>query len=346
MPPKSRRDWSQPPKRVNEPGKRRMELIPSVSRSSGLDKDGDALRNHKVQEEYRDFIHTKLNSYWERFPYGGTAQDTKQRDEVQGNILILFRKLREGLLSAKRTDSFALEVYETSLYLSIIFNSPVQTTSIIPHLLPAMYQALPNSTPVITILLSSLHFLASGYPSQSRYFDHLHSLPTFFFLESHPAASWLRDLSWTLRSHTYSNLEKLTTREACAHILEIPEHTKGNDGELPPQKYSYPVNLVLEALCTLVDTLREKARETNWLVLRTAYREVSLPKPCDTDPAPTRDWLCRSLTLCSVSRVSSPKTVDDVALLDTWIESRRAQGDVRPKEGVEGRWIVVKPKLS
>ena len=209
-----------------------------------------------------------------------------------------------------------------------------------------MYQALPNHTPVASIVLSSLHFLSIGYPSQSRYLEHLHTLPSSFLPKSHPAKAWLRELTWTLRSHIYSNLEKLTSREACAHILERPKDTKIEHARAPPQKYSYPINLTLEALCTLVDALRNRARDTSWLVLRTAYRELSLPEPSEVDPTPTREWLCRSLTLHPVKMTGSLTTVDDVTLLDKWVESRRAQGDVRPKEGVEGRWIVVKPKLS
>lgn len=58
MPPKSKRDWSKPPMRAYEPGKRHMELIPSVSRSSGLDKDGDAyvqdhLTSHSVGDAFQ-----------------------------------------------------------------------------------------------------------------------------------------------------------------------------------------------------------------------------------------------------------------------------------------------------
>ena len=69
-----------------------------------------------------------MHDYWERYPYGSVPKDTKHRDEMQGNILILFRKygrytnvvldpnisvysgkLREGLLSTRRNDAFVLE---------------------------------------------------------------------------------------------------------------------------------------------------------------------------------------------------------------------------------------------
>ncbi|KAI0699956.1 hypothetical protein C8T65DRAFT_658729, partial [Cerioporus squamosus] len=138
--------------RVYEPGKRHMELIASVSRSSGLEKDGDALRDPKIQEEYRAFIQGKVDEYWKKYPLrshrasghedgdaGAEADARRNRMEMEENLLILFRKLREGLLSIHRRDAFALEVYETSLHLSVLFKSPVQTTSTLSHLFPDLY---------------------------------------------------------------------------------------------------------------------------------------------------------------------------------------------------------------
>ncbi len=86
------------------------------------------------------FLGRKVDAYWEEFPYGMVSVNEKQRDEVRGNLLILFRgsshpsvvgaidlmqppfigKLREGLLSTKRLDSFALEGSITS---SLIWQS-------------------------------------------------------------------------------------------------------------------------------------------------------------------------------------------------------------------------------
>ncbi|KAI0712445.1 hypothetical protein C8Q76DRAFT_797292 [Earliella scabrosa] len=139
--------------RVYEPGKRQMELIASVSRSSGLEKDGDALRDPKIQEEYRAYIQDKVDEYWKKYPFlspcrSGASEDAesrRNRKEMEENLLILFRKLREGLLSTQRRDAFALEVYETSLHLSILFKSPAQTTSTLSHLLPDLYISKRNS---------------------------------------------------------------------------------------------------------------------------------------------------------------------------------------------------------
>ncbi|KAF8882027.1 hypothetical protein CPB84DRAFT_225698 [Gymnopilus junonius] len=42
-----------------------MNLMASVSRSSGLEKDGDDLKNYNAQEEYRRFIQEKVDNIFE-----------------------------------------------------------------------------------------------------------------------------------------------------------------------------------------------------------------------------------------------------------------------------------------
>ncbi|KAI0631938.1 hypothetical protein C8Q77DRAFT_1122814 [Trametes polyzona] len=210
-----------PSHRVFQPGKRHMELIPSVSRSSGLDKDGDALRDPKVQEEYRAFIQTKVDDYWKKYPLRSVPgsgdpdlEAARHRKEMEGNLLILFRKLREGLLSTQRKDAFAREVYETSLHLSVLFRTPVQTTSTLSHLFPAFYvpdgrptvspprsgdtsssatttrsarheasvtqpsvdSPSPPPTALTSTLISLLHHLDASYPSQASFQTHLRQL--------------------------------------------------------------------------------------------------------------------------------------------------------------------------
>ncbi|KAJ2984610.1 hypothetical protein NUW54_g10448 [Trametes sanguinea] len=101
----------------NNDGRRRMELIASVSRSSGLERDGDALRDLKTQEEYREFIQSKVDEYWKTYPLEGRRPGPvngnpgleQHKKEMEGNLLILFRKLREGLMSIQRRDAFARE---------------------------------------------------------------------------------------------------------------------------------------------------------------------------------------------------------------------------------------------
>ncbi|KAI0270246.1 hypothetical protein BGY98DRAFT_1011052 [Russula aff. rugulosa BPL654] len=38
----------------------KFEHIPSISRSSGVDRDGDTLKDFGVQEEYREFLQQKV----------------------------------------------------------------------------------------------------------------------------------------------------------------------------------------------------------------------------------------------------------------------------------------------
>ncbi|KAH9924308.1 uncharacterized protein BXZ73DRAFT_50634 [Epithele typhae] len=198
-----------------------MELIPSVSRSSGLEKDGNALLSPKVQEEYRAFIQEKIDAYWVKYPLGSgddpmSEQDAINKREIEGNLLILLRKLREGLLSIKRRDAFAQEAYETSLHLAVLFKSPVQITSTLSHLFPDFYvvQRHPRQTSSSTrsktvspretlpppssldaeatitteevadarpgalssTLILLLHHLATAYPSQVAFFTQLRKL--------------------------------------------------------------------------------------------------------------------------------------------------------------------------
>ncbi|OSX59638.1 hypothetical protein POSPLADRAFT_1048138 [Postia placenta MAD-698-R-SB12] len=320
------------------PGKRRMELMPSVSRSSGLDKDGDALRDHKVQEEYRVFIEGKVC------------------------------KLREGLLSSKRSDAFALEVYETSLCLSVIFCNTKQTASILSHLLPHLYSASPFSppsashSPLPNVILSLLHELLESYPSQSRYFERLYSLPRAFIPRDSEEYRWVNDLARCLRRRSYANLEELTCRHAFTSFFlksdqSASETSKTQDATLIDAKDANflagaPAHLALEAACVLNDALRAKARETTWLVLRSAYRELHCLPSCgdnvelkpDTGTVPsTAHWLIHSLALHSVtSGLEHTESADK--LVNEWMAERCTAGEVRPKDGagMEGRWMICK----
>ncbi|TCD70750.1 hypothetical protein EIP91_001779 [Steccherinum ochraceum] len=305
-----------------------MELMPSLSRSSGLERDGNSLRDYKVQEEYREFIQEKLDSYWRRFPPNAQNRDAKQREEVEANLLILFRKLREGLLATNRTDKFALEVYEISFHLALIFKSAPQATSVISHLLPKVYLSfaeMPTNGPT-SALLSCLHFLVTAYPSQSRYLEHRNILGSKFISMQSPPGVWLDKLTRCLRQRNYSQLEVLTGRDRLTDLLPAQQ---GREHHLP-----------LQALCVVIESLRIKARNTTWHVLRSAYRELHLPVDPGSGPGSSM-WLCRSLALRPLV-ASETRNGDGFDEMKTWLSERHAAGDVRPKEGTEDRWIVTK----
>ncbi|KAI0036576.1 hypothetical protein K488DRAFT_82015 [Vararia minispora EC-137] len=88
-----------------------FELIASVSRSGGIDKDGDALKDPRIQEGYQDFIKSKLDEYWIQYPPDRSSNmdaSDKAKLEKEGNLLIQVRKLREGIYAARRRDAFSV----------------------------------------------------------------------------------------------------------------------------------------------------------------------------------------------------------------------------------------------
>ena len=147
-------------------------------------------------------------------------------------------------MSTGRKDAFTVEVYETSLYLAALFASPAQATSVISHL-TQLYQSLdtlPESVPSI-VLVSLVHFLVSGFPSQSRFFEHLYSLPRTFLPVSSPARRWIWDVARTIRQRNFARLEQLTNRDALTALVS----TSPPDGpKIPgaPDGFSKPMLVV------------------------------------------------------------------------------------------------------
>lgn len=95
----------------------------------------------------------------------------------------------------------------------------------------------------------------------------------------------------------------------------------------------------------LVEGVRTKARATAWLVIRSAYRELHCVQPpvdAPTAHASTNEWLTRSLAL---HPLECPIT-EAMEAVDVWLEEKCTEGEVRRKEGAEGRWIVCKVPLK
>ncbi|KAF7364895.1 Pre-mrna-splicing factor cwc22 [Mycena venus] len=303
---------------------RKMEHIASVSRSSGLEKDGDALKNFEVQNEYREFIQGKLNNIWEKYPRHSTESETqtRQRLDAQENVLILFRKLREGIISSQRVDQFTLEVYETSLCLAVLFDSPRHISPVIPALMT--YFHLPSTEPhsncVETVLICLLHHLVAAYPSQREFHAFLASMPKAFLPDGSLARVWITSLAGYIRARNYAKIDK-STQISALPVAAVPKESKPD--------------LSRQAIYHLVDFLRNKTREMAWEVMRSAYRELS----CQVDPQlDTRAWLERSLGL--LGSIPGQYNIS----LDEWLNRESGLGHVRRKDGVEGRWIVCKPR--
>ncbi|KAJ7312436.1 hypothetical protein DFH08DRAFT_717642 [Mycena albidolilacea] len=253
---------------------------------------------------------------------------TRQRIDAQENVLILFRKLREGIISSKRVDQFTLEVYEISLYLAVLFDSPRHITPIIPALMT--YFHLPSTEPdgdyVETLLICLLYQLLTAYPSQREFRASLASVPTAFFVDGSLARVWITSLAGCIRARNYAKIDKLT------QIAALPVGDAMTLTALPQRSNR---ELSRKAVYHLVNSLRNKTREMAWTVIRSAYRELS----CQLDPQlNTRAWLERSLGL--VSDIPAECHID----LDEWLDRESNLGHVRRKDGIEGRWIVCKPR--
>ncbi|KAI9508877.1 hypothetical protein F5148DRAFT_997399, partial [Russula earlei] len=305
-----------------------FEHVPSISRSSGLGRDGDTLKDHGFQDGYREFLQNKLDAYWKRYgsPLNSAGPDS-QKCEVESNILIQFRKLREGISSSRRHDQFAIEVYETSFRLSIIFHSHAQTTSIISPLLPDLYLSVtpPSQASSLTVLLASLHSLERHYPSQRAFFDLIKSLPPSFTpRDDHQV--WLRELSCSLRRSGYSQFRRLTQTATLARLATSETY---NDAPLP----SGP-DLTLLALQTLVTSLRDHFRLSIWSTVRGAYREFVLPL------SDTTGWLSAVLLLEPDTGRQGARKDDDHDRVQLWFNSRESLGEVVRKDGTDGRWAV------
>ncbi|KAJ7069515.1 hypothetical protein C8F01DRAFT_1113014 [Mycena amicta] len=314
-----------PPTTPSSSPSRRIDLVASVSRSGGIQRDGDDLKDPQVQDEYREYIQGKLDVFWKRHPRrtNETDEETRQRVDAQENVLILFRKLREGIIASKRTDVFSDDVYATSLYLSVLFDSPRHISGIVPVVLSYLCMRTVSSSPTLALTCLLQHLLAS-YPSQTSFHTSLASLPIVCFPLDSPERRWVVELARCLRAGNYVQVERLTRTGA-------PSTGDNN-------------KLARKAIHHLVDSLRAKTRETAWRVIRTAYREVTLSLAGEID---TRTWLLRSLLLTEESDGDDPD-IDDAlerlhfdSQLDRWLEEQCAKGCVVKKEGI--KWTLCRP---
>ncbi|KJA24027.1 hypothetical protein HYPSUDRAFT_53937 [Hypholoma sublateritium FD-334 SS-4] len=334
------------PSHQNAMQAKRMDLIASVSRSSGLEKDGDDLKNHKLQEEYRIYIQAKAKEVLEMQVHAPESQDERMhRIDKQENLLILFRKLREGIQSSSRNDDFALEVYETSLYYSVICESPKQTIAVISHLFPSNFvedaKSSHSTLPLPSIwsaLTSLLYFLTAYYPSQSAYHQHLASIPHTLLPRKSEVFIWLLLVTKSMRLRNYAKFSTLVQKAFISKLLDTFQVSSSapNSQEIGPESELAPQtnDLARKAVYCLTDAMKRKFSETSWDVIRSAYRELS----CDQTSRETKSWLKRTLNLASIDAEN-----DDLCL-EIWLGDKASAGQVRRKEGIEGRWIICKSR--
>ncbi|KAF8308199.1 hypothetical protein DL93DRAFT_2231783 [Clavulina sp. PMI_390] len=316
-----------------QPSTRDWRYIPSVSRSSGLEKDGDALTKASVQLDYYKVINDKLEAYLRE---GRNSPDKQEKEE---NLLIMFRKLREGLISSKRADAFAAQVYETSAFLAIVASSARNPAGpILSHLLldfPAekVTESAPSTAQHFlcdAAFIYLLDLMVSEYPSQRAF------RPAFSDLRRSNVVSqecqvYIERLSLLLRRNDFLSVSSTTRLESksLAKVLKSPSR--------PPN----PSPLFMEALQTLMERLRSKARDTAWLVIRSAYREA--------DVNASQEWLSRSLLLSSRSYADGAADAGQVPV-SQWFKDRASMGEtealLRDGKTLDGRWTLRRPAIG
>ena len=173
-----------------------------------------------------------------------------------------------------------------------------------------------------------LSYIVSAYPSQSLYYERLHSLPPSFLPTQSPAEIWMSSLTSCLRSRNYIKFEELTRPTAFAHIIHEPKKISSLNPLLSPSG----LDLARKAFYNIMSKLRAVSRETTWSVIRYTYRDLSLRAGDGT----TRDWLSRSLALPSVIPGERDIPVEE------WLQRKIGEGHARAKEGVEGKYIICK----
>lgn len=172
-------------------------------------------------------------------------------------------------------------------------------------------------------LLSLLHYLIEGFPSQKSYQELFSRIsPT-----GEPHIQWIQGVAEALRRGNYVKFATIT-REEIIRGLFPPPSLEDKLSSLSISSSTLP-NLPQRSLHHLVALLRSKARQSTWLVIRSAYRELTL-LPATT----TQAWLEKSLGL--TGEMDSQQ----------WLEKQIEKGGTKKKEGdgMEGRWIVYRPR--
>jgi len=241
------------------------------------------------------------------------------------NILIQLRKLREGIISSSRCDRFAIEVYELSFFLSVLFESSSHTNSTASRLIPNLYKEFDDQSrrhkkpsdiddreQAVTVHL--VQCLAAEYPVQSTFRSLIRSQPLASILHTSSLSyyTWWSELSTALRSSNWIALTRLTSNETIdalgARSTKIP--TEGP-------------NLPTTALTIALGGLKDACREQTWSITQKAYRELSLQH--------SNYWI-KVLLL----------TGDD-SELRSWIAEREKRGEMKPKPDSSERWLLCRP---
>ncbi|KLO18567.1 hypothetical protein SCHPADRAFT_113593 [Schizopora paradoxa] len=326
---------------------RSLEYLPSISRSGGQGGHGDTLKQSSVQDAYWETIQSKLADHWKR-QY--QIKDSL-RKENESNLLLHLRKLREGIISSKREDTFALAVYELSFYLAILFDSPAQISASQSHFTqlfetlrqPSDFSSTSSLHRKATAFLvtSSLLNLTEGYPSQKLYYR---DLEDFKNLPQSPndksdvdCQAWIRSLRSSLNMRNYVQSQHLTSFRRVNSIVDrlIPSESQS---EASINNTAPLDDLLGKVIFRLIDSLREKLRESAWQVLRAAYRELTVSTANDVDLANSA-WVGRALFFDIED--ADKKSMSG---LENWKDEKVGEDQLIGKAGMDGRWMICRNK--
>ncbi|KZO99360.1 hypothetical protein CALVIDRAFT_561226 [Calocera viscosa TUFC12733] len=300
----------------------RMERLAMISRSGGSEDANDTLKDYNVQEEFREYIEKHISAYKATNPFppalnddGSSSLSPSQRETLT-NILIMFRKLREGILASRRVDHFAIETYETSARLAVYCQEDKALSSVFGRLVPDLYNAYDEATltaglsnlttsaaPAATVSARQvpskrdeftavylLHLLHVAYPSQRDFLPRLKALsgqaPATFRLVAATAAHVRRGSFWAL-----SQLVLHSTQ---------------------PRS-----DLIQRMLIVIL----AKTRSRTWATLKAAYMQVQLDKG---------NWLCSVLGF------------EKAASVERFMKERAKLGEVVEKEATLPTWTIQK----
>ncbi|KAG8834637.1 hypothetical protein FRC17_007939 [Serendipita sp. 399] len=313
MPPKQKRT-AQRQSQLQGSETHRFEYISSISRSGGGDDlDGDSLKNYETQEKYRAWIDEKLLKV--------EAANNKLGEEreklAKEDLVRLFRKLREGVIAAKRHDEFATEVYETSLLLAAAYGAMDQVTALAAQIL--MLNDAEDVTVValqsflvkneITLLLALLHQVVVGMRHPPTFLSALKIIiqrPPSLVLSS-DRTNWLRSLVIDVKTQNYHSIRRLTSQSRLTALIQDCL-SPGNHGKRQEA-----------AITQEVTRLQHCIRDATWGVVRHAYRDE------------TEDWLAITLQLSS-----NP---------GGWLQQKQQIQEALCSDDKPARWKLYKPRM-
>ncbi|KAK4051368.1 hypothetical protein OIV83_002852 [Microbotryomycetes sp. JL201] len=289
------------------------------------------LLNPQVQEQFRHHIQTKLDKVEKQWPTQLLEPPSDKRKQELGIVLLDFRKLREGLTAARRQDTFAVEVYESSALCAIKAENWQQLASCLPHLVHVLHplqatherayikQDMSDVSSLTQSLASVQIDSSSRQPDRDRqlYFVSLYllniilhdPLPFPAYHDARQALSHVLDgpahqsLHFKLVDYVYQALLELNYVRI-SRLLKLSDNQvadewdQRDDSELP-QPDEYQSRLLMSCLLTIrshvVKVLSKAYKMKNDFAADSNWLERSLVLSGTTDAKDKQDWLNKVL---------------------------------------------------